>query len=455
MIDRLQQVGALRSTEERFHAFVAASSDVVYRMSPDWSEMLDLEGRGFLYDTLEPSRAWLDRYIHPDDQPTVQAAIAQAIHTKSMFELEHRVRRADGTLGWTHSRAVPILDQQGTVTEWLGTASDVTRRKLAENALYENEERFRSFAENSASTLWIVNTETERLEYLSPAYETMWGEPRDAVMADLGRWLELVHPEDRERAVQGMPRVLNGETFVNEYRIVRPSDGAVRWIHDTGFPIRNGSGQVHRAGGIAQDVTDEKQTAARLEILVKELQHRSRNLLGVVAAVADRTMRRGGSLEAFEGRLKALSQAQTLLSQGGQDIVEVGALVRAELAAHVDDMPDRVTISGPAVYLTARQAQNFALALHELTTNAVKYGALKDDVGRLAVTWNVVLDRRERRRLALAWVESGVAIDLEKITRRGYGSELIQEAVAYALQAKVDYALDEDGVRCRIELPIH
>jgi PAS domain S-box-containing protein len=253
VIDRLQQVGALRSAEERFHALVAASSDVVYRMSPDWSEMLDLEGRGFLYDTRKSSRAWLDRYIHPDDQPTVQAAIAQAIHAKNMFELEHRVRRADGTLGWTHSRAVPILDQQGTVTEWLGTASDMTRRKLAENALNENEERFRSFAENSASTLWIVNIETERLEYLSPAYETMWGEPRDAVMANLGRWLDLVHPEDRERAVQGMPRVLNGETFVNEYRIVRPSDGLCAGSTTPAF--RSGTGADRFTGPAASPRT--------------------------------------------------------------------------------------------------------------------------------------------------------------------------------------------------------
>jgi PAS domain S-box-containing protein len=384
----------------------------------------------------------------------VWAAIEEAIRTKSMFELEYRVRRADSTLGWTHSRAVPMLNAQGSVTEWLGAASDVTRRKLAELAVQESEERFRTFAENSADTLWIVDTISGRLEYLSPAFERMWGEPRDAVMADLNRWLDFVHPEDREHAVQGMPRVLNGETYVNAYRIVRPSDGAVRWIHDTGFPIRNGHGRIHRAGGIAQDVTDEKQTAARLEILVKELQHRSRNLLGVVSAVADRTVKQGGSIEAFEKRLKALGRAQALLSQSGRDTVEVGGLVRAELAAHVDDATDRVTTAGPEIHLTARQAQNFALAVHELTTNAVKYGALKEGVGRLAVTWESVLDRRERRRLSLTWIESGVALDPGKITRRGYGTELIQEALAYALQARVDYTLGADGVRCRIELPI-
>ena len=113
-----------------------------------------------------------------------------------------------------------------------------------------------------------------------------------------------------------------------------------------------------------------------------------------------------------------------------------------------------MTISGPEVRLTARQVQNFALALHELTTNAVKYGALNDDDGSLAVTWEVVLDRRGRRCLALSWIESGVTVGPQDVARRGYGTELVQEALAYALEAKVDYELSTDGVRCRFEMPV-
>lgn len=206
--------------------------------------------------------------------------------------------------------------------------------------------------------------------------------------------------------------------------------------------------------GVSFDVSEEKAAAKRQEVLVNELQHRSRNLLGVVTAVANRTVKRGGSVEAFEDRLQALSRVQGLLSQGGSDTVEVGALVRAELAAYADGASDGITVSGPKVLLTARQVQNFALALHELTTNAVKYGALKAETGQLAITWEVVLDRRGRRRLSLSWIESGVSVDVANVTRRGYGTELIQEALAYALQAEIDYTLGEDGVRCRIQMPI-
>ena len=127
--------------ERRFRAFVQASSDVVYSMSPDWSEMRHLQGRDFIADTVEPNRSWVDTYIYPDDQGPVLAAIQSAIRSKATFQLEHRVRRVDGTLGWTFSRAIPVLDADGEVAEWLGAASDITARKDAESALLEADRR--------------------------------------------------------------------------------------------------------------------------------------------------------------------------------------------------------------------------------------------------------------------------------------------------------------------------
>lgn len=126
---------ALRESEARFRALTNATFDVVYRMSADWTEMQRLEGRHFIADTLEPSRSWLEKYIHRDDQPLVLEAIKRAVQAKTTFELEHRVVRADGTLGWTHSRAIPILDLRGEIVEWFGAARDVTPRKEAEVAL--------------------------------------------------------------------------------------------------------------------------------------------------------------------------------------------------------------------------------------------------------------------------------------------------------------------------------
>ena len=131
---RLEANLSLRESEARLRAFVQASSDVVYRMSSDWSEMLQLNGHDFIADTKEPLRDWLEKYIYPDDYPQVMETIGKAIRTKSLLKLEHRIRRADGTLGWTSSRAIPLLDAKGDVVEWFGTASDITSRKEAEEA---------------------------------------------------------------------------------------------------------------------------------------------------------------------------------------------------------------------------------------------------------------------------------------------------------------------------------
>jgi PAS domain S-box-containing protein len=122
----------LRGSEERYRAFVTASSDVVYRMSADWSEMHYLRGKDFLPDTDDPSRTWLETYIHPDDRAQVLAAVNEAIRSKSPFEFEHSVIRVDGTPGWTHSRAVPVFDEDGEIIEWIGAARDISERKRYE-----------------------------------------------------------------------------------------------------------------------------------------------------------------------------------------------------------------------------------------------------------------------------------------------------------------------------------
>jgi signal transduction histidine kinase len=135
--ERNQSEQNLRLSEQRLAALLAASSEVLYRMSPDWSEMRQLRSRGLLASRESSSRTWLEEYIPPEDQTRVMAIIQEAIRTKSVFELEHRVRHADGSIGWTFSRAIPLLDAEGEIREWFGEASDITERKRMEETLRE------------------------------------------------------------------------------------------------------------------------------------------------------------------------------------------------------------------------------------------------------------------------------------------------------------------------------
>jgi PAS domain S-box-containing protein len=172
----------LQQSQERFQALVNATSYAVYRMSPDWSEMRQLDGKGFVSDTAKPRKDWLDEYIHPDDQPLLLKAIRETVRTKKIFQLEHRVRRTDGTLGWTYSRAVPIMNEKGEIIEWFGAASDVTARK-------EVEDNYRNLADTLDAE---VRARTRELEQRNAQLVSRSEQVRKL------SW-QLLHTQDEER----------------------------------------------------------------------------------------------------------------------------------------------------------------------------------------------------------------------------------------------------------------
>jgi len=146
--ERLEAIEKLRESQERYRALVCASSQVLYRMSPDWSEVRQLKGGNFIANTEMPNRNWMQEYIHPDDQPCVREAIDRAISAGAAFELEHRVLRADQTMGWTFSRAVPVRNKAGEIVEWFGAASDITDRKKSEEQMQASEGKYRTLFSN-------------------------------------------------------------------------------------------------------------------------------------------------------------------------------------------------------------------------------------------------------------------------------------------------------------------
>jgi PAS domain S-box-containing protein len=224
----------LEDSEARYRAFVTASSDVVYRMGPDWAEMRRLDGRGFISDTAEPTEAWMERYIHHDDRPLVGAAIDEAVRTKGIFELEHRVVRVDGTLGWTLSRAVPILGTGGEVVEWLGTASDVTAHREAEEAQRESEERQAFLLELSdalqplADLVEIQKVAARLLGEQLGVNRVSYGEIEGAEVVMRGSYAQGVAP-----IPERFPHVTFGRTLFDSY-----PDGGTIAVNDVATDAR-------------------------------------------------------------------------------------------------------------------------------------------------------------------------------------------------------------------------
>jgi len=291
VFDRMSATLAARERErDRAEAAQRAGEARLARLlalTPAGVAELDLEGR-FTYANAAAERmlgagsgelagrhhtdpSWQTTSYDGSPIPPDRLPVARALRGEAVKDYEHTVTALDGRRVVLLVDIVPVRGGHGQIEGALTAFQNVTARHAAAQALNESELRFRSFVENSRDVLWIVDAEAGQLEYLSPSYEQVWGEPRERIMHDLDRWAATVHPDDRARARESLPRVLAGETHCIEYRITGP-DGAVRWMRDTGFPIPDANGRIRRIGGIAQDVTE--QTAAEHRLAASEARFR-------------------------------------------------------------------------------------------------------------------------------------------------------------------------------------
>ena len=361
-------------------------------------------------------------------------------------------QRKDGSRFWASGLLMPLKSGNGFVK----IARDRTEQHEAEQQVQREEERFRLLATSIPQLVFTTFPDGGRT----------WPSPQWIEFTGLGfeeslghGWLEAIHPDDRELTLSAWAlAVVAGEYHV-EHRVWREADGEYRWHQTRARPLSGATGAAEWIGTMS-DIHDLRALKDRQSVLLAELQHRTRNLLGVVQALARQTMRRSSSLEAFrdayEERLGALSRVQSMLAEIDYGDVPLRTLVEAELTAHGDGEmhTNKIEIDGPPVTLASTAAQALALGVHELATNAVKYGALAQANGKLRVKWS--LAKEGKHCLAtIEWQESGVAMsDGPRRNRKGYGTELITRALPYQLKAKTELSFGDDGVRCTITIPV-
>ena len=457
---------AVQESEERLRQFGEASQDILWvrdaatlqwqYLTPAFEETYGLTRAEALEG--DNYRNWLD-LILPEDREHAAASIAR-VGAGELVTFEYRIRRpVDGQVRWLRDVDFPITDQTSGDLLIGGVGHDVTNLKAAEAALANAERRQRALIEGVPQLVWTA-VDGGLWTWASPQWTEFTGQKEED---SHGRdWLDAVHPDDREKMKAAWEGAVDRGGFQAEHRLRHVGEDAWRWVQARAMPVRDELGAVTEWLGTSTDIDDLRRMQQRQDVLVAELQHRTRNLLGVVRAMSDKTVRASTDLTdfrvRFRDRLEALSRVQGMLSRlEAKSRVTFDELIGTELTAMNGDA-ERVTLSGPdGVRLRSSTVQTLAMALHELATNAVKYGALGQSNGQLAIRWWLEpTGETGKPWLHIDWRESGVDMPPPSTAPRGssQGRELIEQALPYQLSAKTSYSLGTDGVHCTISIPV-
>ncbi|TPI32654.1 PAS domain S-box protein [Mesorhizobium sp. B3-1-6] len=324
----------------------------------------------------------------------------------------------------------------------------------AEARLRDGEENLQDFGEAASDVLWIRNAETLQWEYLTPAFDPIYGMSREQALAGnhFATWIELIVPEDREYVLGQIERIREGERATFEYRICRPADNEIRWLRDADFPMRDEAGKVAHIGGVGQDITRQREAEERQQARFAELQHHARNTLAVIRSIVRRTMEKSESLDEaaahLEGRINAFARVQAAITRRPSIGINLASIVAEELRAAGGREDENLMIKGPSVALAPKAAETMGLAIHELATNALKYGALSSRAGRIDIEWQL-----EEDTLRFTWTESSPH-DFSPAERRGFGLEVLEHTLPYELGATVDLRIAPSGLNFMAVIPL-
>ncbi len=399
----------------------------------------------------DEARAALANLVDPKDWDVLRNAYETLSTTAGAYQTEFRIRAPDGDSRWFLMSATTGSNEQGRLETISGVTLDITERKRAEEAARESEERYRTLFAAAPMAIFVCDRNAVLQYYNSRAAE-LWGrEPECGVDRHCGS-LKLWLPNGNALPHSQSPVVEVLRTGVPahnvEVSIERP-DGTRLPVLVNFSPIRNAGGETTGAIASFVDITERKRAEEMHVLLAREVDHRARNTLAVVQAIV--RMTNGGSVAAYtaavEGRISALARAHGLLSQSRWQGADLQRLVNDELAPYRTRAERALSTSGPTVLLAPSSAQTIALVLHELATNAAKYGALAHEDGVLSVTW-----KQEHGQLVITWSETGLAA-ISQPAARGFGTKVMHASVREQLRGKIEMNWRPEGLLCTVEIP--
>src|SRR5262245_14527379 len=455
LTERKQAEAVVKASESRLAAALAAGGVIAFewdaatrqsRRSANAASIL-----GCAEGALQCEGFFL--HVHPDDRPRFKACVRALCPHNPAYALTSRFRSPDGQQLWLEETAKGKFNAEGKLLSIKGLTRDISDRKEAERALEELNMQLSLAGKAALVGSFAVDFDTDEVKF-SEGYAAIHGLPEGTSRTTRSKWRAGVHPDDLQRMNEVRDRTYREQRreYGVEYRITR-STGEVRWIEGRCFVSYGSDGRPARMVGVDIDVTARRRSEELQRTLVAELDHRVKNALATVSAVASHTQDANLSTADFAakltGRIRSMAATHELLSSREWKGVSVRELVRRELAPYM--ARDNTALDGPELMLSPEAGQNVSMVLHELTTNAVKHGALSTNEGRISVRWN-------RRRngagagLCIEWRETGGP--LVQIPRRSsYGTEVIRNLIPYELGGTVDLVFASDGLRCRLQIP--
>lgn len=449
---------ALFKSDQRFKAAIDAVHGILWTNSADgemrgeqpaWAGLT-----GQSYEEYQ-GYGWADA-VHPDDaQPTIDAW-KLAVVEKRPFLFEHRVRRRDGAYRQFALRSVPVLDRHGEIAEWVGVHLDITDERATQKRLAAALDQLKLALDAGETATWEINLETGASTWDDRLF-AMWGmEGPNA--PSLAETVELIHLEDRAHVAEefesfrssGIEGVLD-----IEFRVRRASDGQERWLAARGRKFEF-YGRESVVRGTTRDITARKKREDQIRFLMGELTHRTKNILAVIQSIARQTARSATNVaqfgEEFSERINGIAASLDLLIKDNWKGASLLDLIRMQTGPITGAPGHRLRLEGEDVRLRGDAAQNLGLALHELSTNAAKHGALTRPEGYITLSWRVLKAGDGGDALNIVWKELG-GPPVSAPTRKGFGHVVMDRLVKASLAGDSELAFEADGVRWSLTVP--